>query len=143
MKIALASDHAGFPMKEEIKKFLKDKGYEVSDFGTHSKESVDYPDYARPAAEAVAKGEADRGILLCGSGVGVTIVANKVKGVRAALGYDVYTAKQSREHGNVNVLTLAGGKLDPKKAHEIITVWLNTEFSGIERHARRIRKIEE
>lgn len=142
MKIAMASDHAGYKLKEELKKFVERKGHEAVDFGTNSEASCDYPDFARPAAEAVSGGKADRGILICGSGVGVTIVANKVRGIRAVLVHDVYTAKQSREHGDCNVLTLAGKKITKAKAHKIVAVWLKTKFSGDERHIRRIRKIE-
>ncbi|MFA6170592.1 MAG: ribose 5-phosphate isomerase B [Candidatus Margulisiibacteriota bacterium] len=142
MKIALASDHAGFAMKELVKKHLQAKGLIVKDFGTNSEESVDYPDYAYPAAQAVAKGEFDRGIFVCGSGVGVTIVANKVKGVRAVNAPDIYTAKQSREHGNCNVLCLAGKRLSPAEGLAIVDAWLATEFSGDERHLRRINKID-
>jgi len=142
MKIAIGSDHAGFKAKELVKAFLKRKKIETKDFGTFSEESVDYPDYAYPVAEAVAKGEFDRGILICGSGVGVTIVANRVKGIRAVLAYDTYTAKQSREHGDANILTLAGRKMTKAKADKIVDVWLKTKFSGEERHLRRVRKIE-
>lgn len=142
MKIAIGSDHAGFKLKEIIKNYLKRKKIEFKDFGTHSEESVDYPDYAFPVAEAVARGEFDRGILTCGSGVGATIAANKVKGIRAVNAYDTYTAKQSRAHGDCNVLSLAGRKLSRAKATKIVDVWLKTEFSGEERHLRRIRKIE-
>jgi ribose 5-phosphate isomerase B len=142
MKIALGADHAGYKLKEIIKNYLKRKKIEFKDFGTHSEESVDYPDYAFPVAEAVARGEFERGILMCGSGVGATIVANKVKGIRAVNAYDTYTAKQSRQHGDCNVLSLAGRKLSRAKATKIVDVWLKTEFSGEERHLRRIRKIE-
>ncbi|KPJ69181.1 ribose 5-phosphate isomerase [candidate division WOR-1 bacterium DG_54_3] len=142
MKIALGADHAGYKLKEIIKSYLKRKKIEFKDFGTHSEESVDYPDYAFPVAEAVARGEFERGILMCGSGVGATIVANKVKGIRAVNAYDTYTAKQSRQHGDCNVLSLAGRKLSRAKATKIVDVWLKTEFSGEERHLRRIRKIE-
>ena len=143
MKIALGADHAGYKLKEIIKNYLKRKKIEFKDFGTHSEESVDYPDYAFPVAQAVARGEFERGILMCGSGVGATIVANKVKGIRAVNAYDTYTAKQSREHGDCNVLCLAGKKLSRAKATKMVDVWLKTEFSGEERHLRRIRKIEE
>jgi len=142
MKIAIGSDHAGFKLKEIIKDFLARKKFEFKDFGTNSEESVDYPDYAYLVAEAVARGEFDRGILVCGSGVGVSITANKVKGIRAVLVHDTYTARQSREHGDANVLALAGKKLTKAQAHKILDVWLKTEFSGEERHLRRIRKIE-
>ena len=143
MKIALGADHAGYKLKEIIKNYLKRKKIEFKDFGTHSEESVDYPDYVFPVAQAVAGGEFDRGIVMCGSGVGATIVANKVKGIRAVNAYDTYTAKQSREHGDCNVLCLAGRKLSRPKATKMVDVWLKTEFSGEERHVRRIRKIEQ
>ncbi|MBU0630826.1 MAG: ribose 5-phosphate isomerase B [Candidatus Margulisbacteria bacterium] len=143
MKIALASDHAGFAMKERVKQHFAEKGIEFKDFGANSEESVDYPDYAYPAARAVAKGEFDRGIFVCGSGVGVTIVANKVKGIRAVNANDVYTAKQSREHGDCNVLCLAGKRLPASEAMAIVDAWLETRFSGDERHLRRIRKIDQ
>ena len=142
MKIALASDHASFKLKEIVKQYLQRKKIEINDFGTYSEDSVDYPDFAYPAAKAVAKGQCDLGILICGSGVGVTIVANKVKGIRAVNAYNTYTAKQSREHGNCNVLTLAGRKLTKAKATKIVAVWLKTKFSGVARHQKRLDKIE-
>jgi ribose 5-phosphate isomerase B len=142
MKIAIGSDHAGYKLKELIKNYLKRKKIDFKDFGTFSEEPVDYPDFAYPVAKAVAKGEFDRGILTCGSGVGATIVANKVKGIRAVNAYDTYTAKQSREHGDCNVLSLAGRKISRAKATKIVDIWLKTKFSGEERHARRIGKIE-
>ena len=143
MKIAIGSDHAGYKLKEIIKNYLKRKKIDFKDFGTFSEESVDYPDFAYPVAKAVAKGEFDRGIIMCGSGVGVTITANKVKGIRAVNAYDTYSAKQSRQHGDCNVLCLAGRKLSRAKATKIVDIWLKTEFSGGERHIRRLRKIEE
>jgi len=142
MKIAIGSDHAGFKAKEIVKALLKRKKFSVEDFGTFSKESVDYPDYAYPVANGVAQGKFDRGILICGSGVGMSIAANKVKGIRAVLVHDTYTAKQSREHGDCNVLCLAGKKLTKAKLNKIVDVWTKTKFSGEERHLRRIRKIE-
>lgn len=142
MKLAIGADHAGYKLKEIIKDYLTGKKIEFKDFGTNSEASVDYPDYAYPVAEAVAKGEFDRGILICGSGVGVCITANKVKGIRAVQVYNPYTAKQSREHGDANIACLAGKKLSNKEATEILDIWLTTEFSGEERHLRRIRKIE-
>ncbi len=142
MRIAIGSDHAGFKLKEIIKNYLKRKNIDFKDYGTNSSESVDYPDYAYLVAEAVARGEFDRGILLCGSGVGMVVVANKVRGIRAVNAYDTYTAKQSRQHGDCNVLCLAGRKLSRAKATKIVDVWLKTKFSGEERHLRRIRKIE-
>lgn len=142
MKVAIGSDHAGFKLKEHIKKYLKKRGIKITDFGTTSEESVDYPDFAYPVAKAVGKGKFDRGIVICGSGVGVTIVANKVRGVRAVNAYNVYTAQQSREHGNCNVLALAGRKLKKQMAIRIVKTWLETKFSNEKRHLRRIRKIE-
>lgn len=142
MRIAIGSDHAGVALKEKIKAFLKRKKIKVTDYGTHSEESCDYPDIAYPVARAVARRKFDRGILICGSGVGVTITANKVRGIRAVNAYDVYTAEQSREHGDCNVLCLAGRKLAPKKALKIVEVWIRTKFSRDARHLRRIRKIE-
>lgn len=142
MKVALGSDHAGYKLKEIVKAYLERKGIAYKDFGTFSEESVDYPDYAFPVAKSVAKGEFDRGILICGSGVGVTITANKVRGIRAVNAYNTYTAKQSRQHGDCNVLCLAGKKLTRSQATKMVSVWLKTKFSGDERHARRLRKIE-
>jgi ribose 5-phosphate isomerase B len=143
MKVAIGSDHAGYRLKEALKAYLAKEKIEFKDFGTGSEEPVDYPDIAFPVAKAVAKKEFDRGILVCGSGVGMIIAANKVKGIRAINVTDEYTAKQSREHGDCNVLGLAGRKLDAAKALKIVEIWLKTEFSGEERHVRRIRKIDE
>lgn len=138
MKIALASDHAGFELKEAIKGFLLE--YDVTDFGTHSTESMDYPDTGFKAAEDVASGTFDRGILICGSGIGMSIVANKVKGIRAALCNSVELARLSRQHNNANILVLQGRLISSKMAEEILKVWLSTEFEG-GRHKRRIDKI--
>jgi len=142
LKIAIGSDHAGFKLKEIIKKFLAGKDYIVKDFGTFSEESCDYPDFAKPVAKAVAAGKFDRGILICGSGVGVTITANRVKGIRAVNAYNTYIAKQSREHGDANVLCLAGKKTGKDLALKMVKIWLETPFSSEERHVRRIRKID-
>ena len=142
MKIALGSDHGGYKLKEEILKYLQGEKYEVKDFGTHSEESCDYPDFAFAVAEAVAKGEFDRGILFCGSGVGVTITANKVPGIRAVNAYNEEIARQSREHGDCNVLALGGRYIEAEAAKKIVDVWLKTPFSGDERHRRRIKKID-
>lgn len=142
MKIALGCDHAGYKLKELIMRYLNRKHFEFQDFGAYSTESVDYPDYARKVAGAVAKGEFDRGILICGSGVGMVIAANRFPGIRAVLAYDTYTAKQSRQHGDCNILCLAGRRLTKAKATKIVALWLQTEFSGEERHLRRIKKIE-
>lgn len=139
--VALGSDHAGLDLKNEIAEFLKAKGVEVKDFGTFSKDSCDYPDYARLVAEAVSSGEFPRGILVCGSGVGVSIVANKVRKIRAALIHDVETAILSRQHNNANVLCLAGRTTGVSEAMAIVETWLLAEFEG-GRHERRVAKIE-
>ncbi len=140
--IALGSDHAGFELKEVIKKMLTEQGLAVEDFGTFSLHSCDYPDYARKVADAVSHGSCEKGILVCGSGVGVSIVANKVRRVRAALIGDVETAKLSRQHNNANVLCLAGRTTSSEQAQAIIAAWLTTDFEG-GRHARRVDKIEQ
>ena len=142
MKIAVGSDHGGLKLKNEIKKYLTGLGHIIKDFGTDTEQSCDYPDFAYPAAEAVAKGECEKGILFCGSGVGVSIVANKVPGIRAVNAMSVEIAKQSREHGDANVLTLGGKYVSVEDAKNIVDVWLKTPFSGDERHLRRIKKIE-
>ncbi len=143
MKIAIGSDHAGFALKQELAGYLKKHGYDYQDFGTDTEASCDYPDFAFPVARAVAAGQFERGILICGSGVGVTITANRVKGIRAVNVNNLYTARQSREHGDANVLCLAGKRLPVKKALRILEVWLKTPFSGDERHLRRIRKLDQ
>lgn len=140
LRIAIGSDHAGFKLKEKIKGFLDELGYQYKDYGTDSEESVDYPDFAAKVAEVVSKGEFDRGILVCGTGIGMSIAANKFPNVRATLCYDTTTARLSREHNDANVLTLGGRLTDEKTAKEIVGIWLKTEFLG-ERHARRVDKI--
>ncbi len=142
MKIAIASDHAGFPLKEFVKKYLDELGYEYNDFGTTNEESVDYPDYALKVANAVSENKFDRGILICGTGIGMSIVANKFPNVRAALCYDTETARLSREHNDANVLTLGGRTTNLDLAKRIVHAWLTTEFVG-ERHLRRVDKIKE
>lgn len=141
MRIAIGCDHAGFLLKEELKAYLQALGHEVVDMGTHSLDSVDYPDYARQVAEAVAQGRVERGIVICGTGIGSSIVANKVPGVRAALCHESYTARMSREHNDSNVLALGGRVLGVELAKEIVQVWLASEFQG-GRHARRVEKIK-
>jgi len=141
MKIAIASDHAGFELKEKIKKFLDDLGYKYKDFGTDSNESVDYPDYALKVAESVANKDYDRGILICGSGIGMCMTANKVPGIRAALCHNVETAKLSREHNGANVLTFGARMIDEKTAKDMVKVWLKTDFLG-DRHLRRVNKMK-
>lgn len=141
MKIAIASDHAGFKYKEQIKTVLIEQGHEVRDLGTHSNESCDYPDFIRPAAEAVAAGKAERGIVLGRSGNGEAMVANKVRGIRCALCWDLRSARLSREHNDANVLSLGEEMVSIHQALEIVDLWLTTPFAG-GRHQRRIDKIE-
>ncbi|BBB91501.1 MAG TPA: ribose 5-phosphate isomerase B [Methylomusa anaerophila] len=140
MLVAIGSDHGGFCLKEEIKKFLAEKGVACRDYGTHSTESVDYPDISLAVAQAVAAGECDRGIIVCGTGIGVCIAANKVKGIRAALCHDVYSAQMSREHNDANILTLGERVIGWGLARMIVDVWLKTEFAG-GRHRQRVEKI--
>ncbi|NLT94358.1 MAG: ribose 5-phosphate isomerase B [Clostridia bacterium] len=142
MRIALGSDHGGFLLKEEIKKYLEKKGIEYKDFGTNSTDSCDYPDIALPAAQAVASGQFDRGILICGTGIGIGIAANKVPGIRAALCHDTFSARASREHNNANILTMGERVIGRGLALDIVDVWLNTEFAG-GRHQRRVEKIHQ
>ncbi len=141
MKIAIASDHAGFSYKEQIKTVLIEQGHEVKDFGTHSAESCDYPDFIRPAAEAVAAGKCERGIVLGGSGNGEAMVANKVKGIRCALCWDLRSARYSRQHNDANILSLGERMMSIHEALEIVELWLHTEFDG-GRHLQRIQNIE-
>jgi ribose 5-phosphate isomerase B len=140
MKIAIASDHGGIHIKEEIKALLEDIGFDYEDFGCHCSDSVDYPDYALPVAEKVAKGEFDRGILVCGTGIGMSITANKVKGIRCALVHDTFSAKATRQHNDSNILAMGERVIGPGLAREVAQVWLETEFEG-GRHERRIAKI--
>ena len=140
MKIALGADHAGFELKDKIKQHLQQQGFSVSDEGTSSPESVDYPDYARAVGHDVSEHRADLGILVCGSGIGMAIAANKVDGIRAANVSTEYEAQMSREHNNANVLTLGARILDEKTAFGIVDKWLATSFAG-GRHERRVEKI--
>jgi len=140
MKIALASDHAGFRLKQDVSLFLKELGLEFLDCGCSSEESVNYVDYALKACETLRSGECDRAILICGTGLGMAIVANKFKGVRAAVCWDDYTASVSRKHNNANCLTLGGRVLTPDAARSIVRVWLATEFEG-GRHSLRVGTI--
>lgn len=142
MKVAIASDHGGLNIKEEIKQLLVELGHTYEDLGCHCQDSVDYPDYAVPVAEAVAKGEYDRGILICGTGIGMSIAANKVTGIRCALVHDTFSAKATREHNDSNVLAMGERVIGPGLAQEIAKVWLETEFEG-GRHQRRVDKIKE
>ncbi len=142
MRIAMGSDHAGYALKVVVKKVVEELGHEVIDLGSHEEEvSVDYPDYARAVAEGVARGDYERGILICGTGLGMSIVANKVPGIRAALCHETFTARMSRLHNDANVLCMGGRVLGSGVAAEVVRVWLETPFSGVERHRRRVDKI--
>ena len=140
MRIAIGSDHAGYELKQAVAPMLRENGHELVDVGTDSKESVDYPDFAAAAARLVGEGEADRAVIVCGSGVGVSIVANKVDGVRAVNAHDADEAEMSRRHNDANVLTLSGKRLSAADADPIIDRFLDTDFEG-GRHARRVQKI--
>lgn len=142
MKIAMGSDHAGFELKEAVKRWLVAEGHQVEDVGTHSAESTDYPPYAEQASRLVTGGEADRGVLVCGSGNGVAIAANKVRGIRAVNAHDTREAEMSRRHNDANVVTLSGQRLDAEQAKGIVSTFLDTEFDG-GRHERRVKEIEE
>jgi len=142
-KIAIGSDHAGFELKEKIKDFLTELRYEYQDFGTDSEESCDYPIYGKLVAEAVSKGECDRGIAICGTGIGISIAANKVSKVRATPCYNTDMARIVREHNDSNVLTLGARITAVALALDIVRTWLNTEFTEGERHVRRIGRIAE
>lgn len=141
MKVALGTDHAGFQLKEAIKAHLEASGSEVIDFGTDTEEAVDYPDFVRPAAESVAKGEAELGIVFGGSGNGEAIVANKVPGIRCGLCWNRWSAQATKEHNDANVIALGGRVVTADEAIEIVDTWLNAEFEG-GRHQRRIDKID-
>ena len=140
--IAIASDHGGFALRAEIIKHLNRKGYELRDFGSYDDASCDYPDYARPAAQAVARGECEKAILICGTGIGMSIAANKIPGIRAALCGDCFSAQATREHNDANVLCLGARVIGPSLALMITDVFLDTPFSGDSRHMRRISKLE-
>jgi ribose 5-phosphate isomerase B len=140
MKVAIASDHGGLKIREEIKGLLKDMGIEFEDFGCDCETSVDYPDYALPVAQKVANGEFDRGILICGTGIGMSIAANKVKGIRCALTHDTFSARATREHNDTNILAMGERVIGPGLARDIAKIWLTTEFEG-GRHATRVGKI--
>jgi ribose 5-phosphate isomerase B len=141
MQIGLACDHGGFELKEELKVFLKSIGFEPVDLGTSNEQSVDYPDYGILVAEKVSKGELEKGILICGTGIGMSIVANKFRGVRAALANDLYSSRFSKEHTDANILVIGGRIVGRELAKEIVKVWLDTPFAG-GRHKKRLDKIE-
>ncbi len=141
--IAIGSDHGGFILKEAVKAYLVEQGHEVKDLGCYTHESVDYPVYGKAVGRAVADGECEKGIVICTTGIGISMAANKIKGVRCALCSDPYSARLTREHNDANVLALGAGVVGPLLALEIVDAFLNTEFSGAERHARRVSMIEE
>ncbi|REE91426.1 ribose 5-phosphate isomerase B [Paenibacillus taihuensis] len=141
MKIAIGADHAGYRLKDELVPFIQSLGHELEDVGCSCDQSVDYPDYALPVADLVASGRADRGILICGTGIGMSIAANKVKGIRCALVHDMFSAKATREHNDTNVLAMGERVIGPGVAQEIIRIWLETPFSNGERHVGRVNKV--
>ena len=141
MKIAIACDHGALELKNLVISHLQKKGYEVVNFGTDTLASCDYPDYAGPAAKAVASGECEKGIVLCTTGIGVSITANKVKGIRCALLSDVMSARMTREHNDTNMMAIGAGVVGQMLALEIVDTWIGTEFSHNERHQRRIDKV--
>ena len=141
MKIAIGCDHGALDLKNTLAAHLKEQGHEVVDFGTHTLDSCDYPDFAAPAARAVAAGECDKGIVLCTTGIGVSITCNKVNGIRCALLSDVMSARMTREHNDTNMMAMGAGVVGTMLALEIADTWLGTEFSHNERHQRRINKV--
>ena len=139
--IALASDHGGFAMKQELAAHLTARGVAFEDLGCYSEDSVDYPEYAEKAARGVAAGTYERAVLICGTGIGMSMAANKIRGIRAAVCADCYSAEMTRQHNDSNVLCLGGRTLGPEVAKRIVDIWLETPFSGMEKHARRIAMI--
>lgn len=142
MRVALGSDHAGFELKNHLASTLSNAGYTVFDLGTHTTDSVDYPDFAAAVGKAVVDGRADRGIIVCGSGAGACVAANKIKGIRAALAHDTYTAHQAVEHDDVNVLCLGSRVIGSAVAEELAAAFLTAAFSNEERHVRRLNKVK-
>jgi ribose 5-phosphate isomerase B len=143
MKISIGADHGGYRLKEILVPFIESLGHVVTDVGCSCDQSVDYPDYALPVCEAVANGQADRGILICGTGIGMSIAANKVRGIRCALVHDMFSAQATRDHNDTNVLAMGERVIGPGVAQEIIRIWLETPFSNGERHVGRIGKVKE
>lgn len=141
--IAVGSDHAGYELKQSLIRHLEDRGFEVRDFGTYSTESCDYPDYAKAVSRAVADGQAEKGLLVCGTGIGMSIAANKVPGIRAAVLSDEFSAEATRSHNDANILCLGARVLDEAKAVRLLDIFLDTPFSNGENHIRRISKLEE
>lgn len=142
MRVALGSDHAGFELKNHMATILSDSGFTVFDLGTHTADSVDYPDFAAAVGKAVVDGRADRGIVICGSGAGASVAANKIKGIRAVVAHDTYTAHQAVEHDDVNVLCLGSRVIGSAVAEELAVAFLSATFSGEERHLRRLNKVK-
>ena len=142
MRLVLGSDHAGYELKQEIAAELRGLGHEVIDVGTDSTAPVDYPDFAEAVGRAVVDGRGERGILFCGSGVGASVAANKIRGVRAAVCHDTYSAHQGVEHDDMNVLVLGGRIVGPALAHDLVRAYLGASFSGEERHVRRLLKVK-
>ena len=141
--IALGSDHGGFAMKQVVIKHLEERGIEYKDFGTYNTDSCDYPIFGKAAAEAVASGECEKGIVICTTGIGISVVANKVKGVRCALCSEPHSARLTREHNDANVLAMGGALIGPDMAVDIVDTFLDTPFSGLEKHSRRIGEISD
>jgi RpiB/LacA/LacB family sugar-phosphate isomerase len=141
MRLALGADHAGFELKEKVLSLLADLGHEAIDLGTHDLQPVDYPDYAEAVGRAVIEGQAERGIVICGSGVGASVAANKVRGIRAGLCHDTYSAHQGVEHDNMNVLVLGSRVIGPELARELVRAFLAARFTNEERHQRRLVKV--
>ena len=140
--IALGSDQGGYGLKQEVIKHLQEKGLEYKDYGSYDEKSCDYPVYAKKVANAIVSGECDKGILICGTGIGISIAANKVKGIRAALCHDVFSAQATREHNDANILAMGARVIGPGHALKIVDTFLETEFSNEERHVRRVGMIE-
>ena len=143
MRIAVGADHAGYPLKVEVVRFLEEEGHVVLDLGTHNTDPVDFPEYAKQVGRTLQLGQADRGVLVCGSGVGACVAANKLRGIRAALCHDTYTAHQGVEHDDVNVLCLGGRVVGPALAYDILRSWLTARYVGTGRHKRRVDQILE
>ena len=143
MRLALGSDHAGFPLKESVKEFIEDQGHSIKDYGTYSSASVDYPDFAEKVGVALVNSEADRGIVICGSGVGASIAINKLPGIRAGLCHDTYSAHQGVEHDDMNVLVLGARIIGVELARELIKTYLSARYTTEERHQRRLEKIKQ
>ncbi|HEY1373390.1 MAG TPA: ribose 5-phosphate isomerase B [Candidatus Binatia bacterium] len=141
MRVAIGADHAGFSMKQNLAAYVRELGHQILDLGTDSEAPVDYPDFAAAVGRAVVEGRAERGVLICGSGVGASVAANKIPGVRAGLCHDTYSAHQGVEHDDMNVLVLGARVIGPELARELVRVYLNARFSGAERHVRRLEKI--